>query len=66
MFLLVEWILEGLFSVINVKSVTSPRKEFENYENVQAKYQGKAYPAKIVKMSGKVSIHYLLRKYMHQ
>ena len=43
MFLLVEWVLEGLFSVINVKSVTSPRKEFKNYsigENVQAKYQG--------------------------
>ena len=46
MFPLVEWILEGLFGVINVKSVTSPRKEFENYsigENVQTKYPRERY-----------------------
>jgi hypothetical protein len=56
MFILVEWILEGLFSVISFKSITSPRKEYEDYsvgEEVQARYQGKVYPAKIVKKSGK-------------
>jgi hypothetical protein len=56
MFILVEWILEGLFSIINVKSITSPRKEYDDYnadEKVEAKYQGKVYPARIVKKSSK-------------
>ena len=42
MLILVEWIL-GLFSVINFKSITLPRKEYKEYsfcEEVHARYQG--------------------------
>ena len=56
MFLIVEWILEGLFRIITFKSITSPRKEYNKYSKgdvVKAKYQGKLYPEKIIEKSGK-------------
>ena len=52
MYILVEWIYRRSFSAINFKSITSPRKEYEEYsvgEELQARYEGKVYPARIVK-----------------
>ena len=55
MYALVEWVLEGMFSIISLSAIVSPRKEYELYscgEDVTAKFQGKTYPARINKISG--------------
>ena len=50
MFLIVGWILEGLFRIITFKSITSPRKEYNKYSKgdvVKAKYHWRqAVPSK--------------------
>lgn len=58
-YVIVLWTLENNYSIINFKSIVSPRKEFADYkvaEDVQAKYSGKTYPARIIKKSGKTSL----------
>ena len=55
-YVLLEWTLEpGVHSVVSIRSIVKPRKDFEEYEvdmEVSAMYQGKVYPAKIVDLSG--------------
>lgn len=56
MFLLVEWTEENMFSVISYRAVETTRKEYSEYaegEDVTARFNGKKYPARIVKKSGK-------------
>lgn len=58
MFLLVLWVLEGSYSVIKASDIAAPRREMHEYEcgeRVQAKFNKKIYPAKIVRKGGKKS-----------
>ena len=62
MYCIVEWILEGLFGIISITTIVKPRKEINDYtegENVEAKFKGKSYPARIIKISGMCSLNLL-------
>lgn len=55
MYATVEWILEGLFSVVSLITITEPRKPLDEYkveDMVKAKFRGTVYPARIVQLSG--------------
>ncbi|XP_041370889.1 uncharacterized protein LOC121384526 isoform X2 [Gigantopelta aegis] len=51
MYVLLQWLVDGLHSVINYKSILSPRKEFEDYqieEIVKANFSGTPYSARVI------------------
>ncbi|XP_071152106.1 uncharacterized protein [Mytilus edulis] len=52
MYVLLLWTKENNYSIHSFNAIVSPRRDYEDYEekqDVSAKYQGKIYPARIIK-----------------
>ncbi|VDI07284.1 Hypothetical predicted protein [Mytilus galloprovincialis] len=52
MYVLLFWTKENNYSIHSFNAIVSPRRDYEDYEekqDVSAKYQGKIYPARIIK-----------------
>jgi hypothetical protein len=61
MFISVLWVLEGAYSVIKFSNVVKPQKEIEEYrlgEEVEMKFQGKTFPAKILQKGGQTKCYF--------
>lgn len=55
MFAVIVWAVDGLHSVVRLRTIMKPRKEEDNYvvgEKVVAKWQGSELEATIVSING--------------